>query len=161
MTATLWNIGKGTSRNCTRDKDWMKHEDLVQEDKNGPAILKEEFMKALKGIQNGKAAGDDKIHIEMIKYSDCDLLIDETFNLIQEMYMTGQIPNDFQITKTVTLPKKLNTLKYEEHTTLGIISHSSKILLKIIQIRITSIAEQYLGSDQYGFRQNRGTQADA
>lgn len=43
----------------------------------------------------------------MIKYADCDPKMDELFELINDIYATGIVPTDFQITKTVTLPKKI------------------------------------------------------
>jgi hypothetical protein len=123
----------------------------------GPSIMREEFDSALKSLQAGKAAGNDGIYIDFIKYSNCDVLTDEIFEIITQMYNTGSIPTDFMISKTVTLPKKLNTLRCEEHRTLSLISQASKILLKIIQNRIRPVTEEFLGPDQYGFRKHRGT----
>lgn len=135
----------------------IEEEQLVEEDEKGPAILKEEFVKALMSIHNGKAAGNDQIYIEMIKYAMCEPFTKEIFDIMQDIYTTGQVPLDFQISKTVTLPKKLNTAKCEEFRTLSLISQASKIILKIIQNRLRPIVEKQLGPDQYGFRQNKGT----
>ncbi|KAI5644882.1 reverse transcriptase (RNA-dependent DNA polymerase) domain-containing protein [Phthorimaea operculella] len=139
------------------DERDIEQEETVDQDSLGPKILKAEFHRAIHSIQNGKASGDDRISIEMFKYTVCDSFLTEVFNLIQDMYMTGIVPRDFQITKTVTIPKKSNTLKCEEHRTLSLVSQASKILLKIIQNRIRPKAEEYIGPDQYGFRQSKGT----
>lgn len=48
-------------------------------------------------------------------------------------------------------------IKCEEHRTISLISQASKILLKIIQNRIRPLTENFIGPDQYGFRQNKGT----
>lgn len=138
------------------DSDFEK-ETEIEQDSIGPDILRDEFDDALRNIKNGKAAGEDGIYIELIKHSDNDLLLEEIFKITKLIYKTGQIPNDFKITKTVTLPKKTNTLKCEEHRTLSLISQASKIILKIIQNRIRSKIEDNLSDDQYGFRRNKGT----
>lgn len=84
-------------------------------------------------------------------------MIEEIFQLIKSIYETGIMPSDFQVTKIVTIPKKPNTLKCEEHRTLSLISHASKIILKIIQNRIRTKVEESIGKDQYGFRREKGT----
>lgn len=137
--------------------DDIESEFLVERDSLGPDIIREEFDTALKNIKNGKKAGSDGIFVELIKYANCDPLLDEIFELVGKMYTTGKVPIDFKISKTVTLPKKANTLECEEYRTLSLISQASKMLLKIIQNGIRPKVENYLGPDQYGFRQNKGT----
>ncbi|KAI5637037.1 reverse transcriptase (RNA-dependent DNA polymerase) domain-containing protein [Phthorimaea operculella] len=71
--------------------------------------------------------------------------------------ISGRIPKDFQESRIVALPKKTNTMKCEEHRTLSLISQASKILIKIVQNRLKPISESYIGADQYGFREGKGT----
>ena len=40
--------------------------------------------------------------------------------------------------------------------TVSLVSHASKIVLKILTCRLESTAESYLGKDQFGFRKGRG-----
>ncbi|KAI5640823.1 hypothetical protein NE865_06931 [Phthorimaea operculella] len=138
------------------DTNDIEQEADVASDDNGPEILRVEFDRALKCIQNGKAAGYDLIFIELIKKSN-DLMLDEIFDIVKSIYSSGAIPTDFLLTKTIVLPKKANTRKCEEHRTLSLISQASKIILKIIQNRIRTKTESFIGSDQYGFRKHKGT----
>jgi hypothetical protein len=57
----------------------------------------------------------------------------------------------------VLIPKKKRTQKCEEHRTLNLITHASKIIIKIIKNRIDKKNEENLGKDQFGFRKNTGT----
>ncbi|XP_063382993.1 uncharacterized protein LOC134669399 [Cydia fagiglandana] len=87
------------------DIEDIELEITVDRDRMGPDILREEFNKALIGIQNGKAAGDDGLYIEYIKYAECDPIKEEIFMITQDIYKTGVIPKDFQVSKTITLPE--------------------------------------------------------
>ena len=55
------------------------------------------------------------------------------------------------------LPKKSKSTKCEEHRTLSILTHTSKILTKIILARIEKKIDENLAEDQFGFLKNRGT----
>lgn len=57
----------------------------------------------------------------------------------------------------IPLPKKAGTQRCEEHRTLSMISHASKIMLQILKDRLESKIEAQLGQDQFGFRRGRGT----
>jgi len=52
--------------------------------------------------------------------------------LINNIYMTGKIPDDFKESVMVMLSKKSKSIKVEEYRTLSILTHTSKILTKII-----------------------------
>ena len=56
-----------------------------------------------------------------------------------------------------TNSKKGNLRKCENHRTLSLICHSSKILLRIILNRLTSKAEEVISEEQAGFRKGRST----
>jgi hypothetical protein len=55
------------------------------------------------------------------------------------------------------LPKKSKSTKCEEHRTLSILTHISKILTEIILGRIEDKFDSNLTEEQFGFRKNRGT----
>ena len=73
------------------------------------------------------------------------------------MYTTGKIPDDFKKSIMLMLPKKSKSTKCEEHQTLSILTHTSKILTKIILGRIEKKIDENLAEDQFDFRKNRGT----
>ena len=57
----------------------------------------------------------------------------------------------------IPLKKKFNTNKCEEHRTISLISHSSKITLKALCNRLTAKVKAYTGRDQFGLMAGRGT----
>lgn len=115
-----------------------------------------EFDQAVKDLKNNKTPGEDNIPGEIIKNLDPETL-DKVFRIIKDIYYTGQIPTSFTKTKIITIPKKASTQKCEEHRTISLLSHASKILVKIIQRRIEKKIEENLTEDQFGFRKNSGT----
>jgi hypothetical protein len=57
----------------------------------------------------------------------------------------------------IAIPKKTSTEKCEEHRTLSLVSHASKILTRIIGRRMERKIEDNLSENQFAFRKNRGT----
>ena len=77
--------------------------------------------------------------------------------IVQNVFETGQINQDFKRSEIITLPKKNNTMKCEEHRTIALTSHTMKILLKVIANRIKPVLNKNINPLQYGFMPNRGT----
>jgi len=57
----------------------------------------------------------------------------------------------------IPIPKKKKSEKCEDHRTISLITHASKILTKIIHKRIETKINDNLEEDQFGFRKNIGT----
>ena len=68
------------------------------------------------------------------------------------MYKTGDIPNDYKVNKTVTIPKTIGADKCENYRTIGLTTHASKIPTTIIYERIEQTIESSLEEDQFGFK---------
>ncbi|CAI6362694.1 unnamed protein product [Macrosiphum euphorbiae] len=72
-------------------------------------------------------------------------------------YEKGLVPKDFEKCLMIPLPKKKKSEKCEDHRTISLITHASKILTKIIHKRIEAKISVNLKEDRFGFRRNRGT----
>uniref|UniRef100_A0A8D8TI87 Craniofacial development protein 2 n=1 Tax=Cacopsylla melanoneura TaxID=428564 RepID=A0A8D8TI87_9HEMI len=139
------------------DNDELNDLNEDNEDLNdGTEITKEEFEWALKALKPKKACGKDQIPAELIKALDNEIK-DLMFSMLQEMYETGIVPNDFQESEMVIIPKKSKSKKCEDFRTLSILSHTSKILTSIIKRRIEKKIDAELDEDQFGFRHGKGT----
>ena len=57
----------------------------------------------------------------------------------------------------IPLPKKTNAVECEDHRTISLIPHASKIMLKILAKRIESKSREFIGKNQFGFRKGCGT----
>ena len=77
--------------------------------------------------------------------------------MINMIYKSGHIPEDFRKSVFVTLPKISKAQDCNDFRTISLISHASKILLQVIKKRITPIIERQLGESQMGFRKGKGT----
>ena len=118
--------------------------------------MRDEIYAAIKCIKSGKAAGVDDIPAEFLK-----ILEGETLNkleeLCREIYNSGIWPDDFTKSVMIPIPKKPNAMDCAGCRTISLISHASKILLKILNNRIQSKADLMLGKTQFGFRKGCGT----
>src|SRR6476619_7607413 len=57
----------------------------------------------------------------------------------------------------IPLQKKMNAVDCSDHRTISLISHASKILLKILTNSIEAEARDFIGRHQFGFRKGCGT----
>ena len=66
-------------------------------------------------------------------------------------------PQDWKRSVFIPIPKKGNAKECSNYCTIAIISHASKIMLKILQARIQQYVNRELSDVQSGFRKGRGT----
>jgi len=135
-------------------------EELMPEDKEdiGPEILKEEVLAAIREMKNNKTEGSDNIPAEVLKCLG-EKAMEELVVLCQDIYRTGIWPEDFLETIMIPIKKKPNATKCEEHRTISLLTHASKVLLKVLTKRLQAKteADRCIGEDQFGFRKGRGT----
>ena len=77
--------------------------------------------------------------------------------LINTIYETGEWPKDFTEVTMIALKKKPQATKCSDHRTTSLITHTAKIVAKILRRRIEKKIEDVLGEDQFGFRRGKGT----
>ena len=78
--------------------------------------------------------------------------------LINTIYEIGEWPKDFTEVTMIAL-KKTQATKCSDHHTISLITHTAKIVAKILRRRIEKKTEDLLGEDQLGFRTGKGTRA--
>ena len=78
-------------------------------------------------------------------------------SLCQQIWKTQQWPQDWKKSILTPLPKKGSTKEYTNHWTVALISHASKIMLKILHARLQHYVNKELPHVQAGFRKGRGT----
>ena len=67
------------------------------------------------------------------------------------------VATDYKRSVFIPIPKKDNAKECSNYYTLALISHASKIMLKILQDRLQQCVNQELSDEQAGFRKGRGT----
>src|SRR6218665_1320293 len=101
------------------------------EEETGPELVKEEILAAIKGMKNNKAEGIDNIPVEVLK-SLGEKALKKLIQLCQDIYRTGEWPEDFLQTILIPLKKKANAVRCEEYRTISLLAHASKVLLRVL-----------------------------
>ena len=78
-------------------------------------------------------------------------------SLINKIYKSGCIPEDFRKSIFMPIPKVSKAQECSDFRTIALVSHASKVLLHLVKRRITQIIERQLGESQMDFRKGKGT----
>ena len=73
-------------------------------------------------------------------------------SICQIIYNTGHIPEDLKKSMFVPIPKKPKASVCEDFRTIGLMSHVTKLLLKIILNKIKIQIDNEVSKEQFGFR---------
>src|SRR6516225_7306849 len=134
----------------------MEYINNVNKEEIGPDLLTEEITRAIEDLKDNKAVGVDDVPSEFLK-SLGDKGTKEVVRLCKNMYDTGKWPEDFTRLMFVPIEKKENAVDCEDHRTISLICHASKIMLKVLTRRIEGKVTDYLSKGQFGFRSGVGT----
>ena len=77
--------------------------------------------------------------------------------ICKQIWKTQQWPQDWKRSVFIPIPKKGNAKECSTYRTIALISHSSKVMLKILQVRLQQYVNRELPDVQAGFRKGRGT----
>ena len=125
-------------------------------DTDTPEVTREVVMKAVMRLQNGKAAGEDRIVAELLK-SGGDSVIDWLTELIQEVWRTRKVPQDWRNATLIPLFKKKDRTQCNNYRGISLLSVPGKVLTLILLEWLHPIIDPQLMETQCGFRKGRGT----
>ena len=137
------------------EDDQPLQEIILETAETGPPILRSDVEWAVKHMKQGKSPGPAEISTDMLLALEA-VGIDLLFDLITKLYETGTFPADMIKSVFVPLPKISGTLDCTSHRTISLMSHSLKVLLKIILQRIRRKLLPEISEAQYGFMKDRG-----
>ena len=100
-----------------------------------PDILECEVKWALESITTNRASGGDGIPVELFQILKDDA-VKVLYSICQQIWKTQQWPQDWKMSVFIPTPKKSNAKEYSNYRTSGLISYSSKVMLKILQARL-------------------------
>ena len=121
-----------------------------------PDILEVEVKWALESIATNKATGGDEIPIELFQILKDDAM-KVLISICQQIWKTQQWPQDWKRSVFIPIPKKDNAKERSNKHTIALISHASKVMLKILQARLQQYMNHEILDVQAGFRKGRGT----
>ena len=78
-------------------------------------------------------------------------------SICQQIWKTQQWSQDWKRSVFIPIPKKGNAKACSNYHTVALISHASKVMLKILQVRFQQYMNQELPDVSAGFRKGRGT----
>ena len=103
-----------------------------------------------------KARGGDGIPVELFQILKNDA-VKVLHSICQHIWKTQQWPQDWKWSVFIPIPKKGNAKECSNYRTITLISHDSKVMLKILQARLQQYVNRELRDVQAGFRKGRGT----
>ena len=121
-----------------------------------PDILECEVKCALASITMSKASGGEGIPVELFKILKNDA-VKVPHSMCQHIWKTQQWPQDWKRSVFIPIPKKGNPKECSNYCTIVLISHASKVLLKLLQALFQQYVNLELPNVQGGFRKGSGT----
>ena len=124
-------------------KRWQEYTELYKKDlhdldnHNGvithlePDILEGEVKWALESITTNKASGGDGIPVELFQILKDDA-VKVLHSICQQMWKNQQRPQDWKKSVFISIPKKGNAKECSSYSTIALISHTRKVMLKIL-----------------------------
>ena len=121
-------------RNVQKDLyDLDNHDDVITHLE--PDFLEWEVKWALGSITTSKPSGGDGISVELIQILKDDA-VKVLHSICQQIWKTQQRPEDWKRSVFIPIPKKGNVKERLNYCTISLISHASKVMLKILQARL-------------------------
>ena len=149
-------------------KRWQEYTELYKKDLQDPDnhngvithleqdILECKVKWALGSLTVNKASGGDGIPVELFQILKDDA-VKVLHSICQQIWETQQWPQDWKRSVFIPLPKKGNAKECSNYHIIALISHASKVMLKILQARLQQYVNRELPDVQAGFRKGRGT----
>jgi len=87
-----------------------------------------------------KPSGGDGIPVRLFQILKDDA-VKVLYSICQQIWKTQQWPQDWKRSVFIPIPKKGNAKEYSNYCTISLISHASKVMLKILQVRFQQYQE--------------------
>ena len=114
-----------------------------------PDILECEVKWALESVTTNKASGGDGIPFELFQIRKDDA-VEVLHSICQQIWKTEQWPQDWKRLVFIPTPRKGNAKECSNYHTIALISHASKVMLKILQVRLQQYVNPELPDVQAG-----------
>ena len=121
-----------------------------------PDILECEVKWALGNLIMDRASKSDGIPAELFQILKDDA-VKVLHSICHQIWKTQQWPQDSKRSVFIPIPKKGNAKECSNYRTIALISHASKVMLKILQARLQQYVNCELPEDQVGFRKGKKT----
>ena len=149
-------------------KRWQEYTELYKKDLHNPDsqdgvithlepnILECKVKWALGSITTNKPSGGNEIPVELVQILK-DHAVKVLHSICQKICKTQQWSQDWKKSAFIPIPKKGNAKECSNYCTIALISHASKVMLKILQARLQQYMNRELPDIQTSSRKGRGT----
>ena len=149
-------------------KRWQEYTELYKKDLHNPDsqdgvithlepnILECKVKWALGSITTNKPSGGNEIPVELVQILK-DHAVKVLHSICQKICKTQQWSQDWKKSAFIPIPKKGNAKECSNYCTISLISHASKVMLKILQARLQQYMNRELPDIQTSSRKGRGT----
>ena len=120
-----------------------------------PDILECEVKWALRSVPMKKASGGDGIPVELFQILKDDA-VKVLHSICQQIWKTQHWPQDWKRSVFIPIPKKGNARECSNCHTIALISHTRKVIVKILQIKLQQYVNREFPDVQAGFQKGRG-----
>ena len=120
-----------------------------------PDILECEVKWASGSITTNKTSEGDGIPAELFQILKDDA-VKVLHSICQQIWKTQQWPQDWKRSVFIPIPKKRNAKECSNYHTIALISHASKVMPQILQVKLQQYLNRELPDVQAGFRKGRG-----
>ena len=100
-----------------------------------PDVLECEVKRALESFTTNKGSGGDGIPVKLFQILKDDA-VKVLHSICQQIWKTKQWPQDLKMSVFIPIPKKGNAKECSNYHSIALISHVSKVMLKILQLRL-------------------------
>ena len=112
--------------------------------------MQSEVEHALSRTKHKKAVGPDNVYAEELSALE-DFGIEQLISIMNEVCDTGCIPNYLLKSVFIASPKRSGTIECQNHRTISLMSHATKLLMRIIMMRIQNKIKPEIAPEQCGF----------
>ena len=104
-----------------------------------------------------KTSGGDGIPVELFQILNDDA-VEVMHSICQQIWEPQQWPQDWKMLVFIPIPKKGNDKECSNYSTIAVISHASKVMLKILQGRLQQYVSHELPNEQMDLEKAEGTE---
>ena len=104
-----------------------------------------------------KTSGGDRIQVDLFQILNDDV-VRVLHSIWQQIWKTQQWPQDWKRSFFISFSKKGSAKECSNYCTIALITHTNKVMLKILQARLQQYMNCELPDVKAGFRKGRGTQ---
>ena len=119
-------------------------------------MIRKEVEAAVQSLKKGKSAGVDNTSTELAQAGG-ENVISALMPICNKIWQTVEWPTPWTQSLVITHPKKGNLQQCQNYRTINLISHPSKVMLKIILNSLKPRTEKIIAEQQAGFRAGRST----